>query len=60
MGYNPKNDNTVMRAVEAQNRGDHSAAARLFQDAGNQYRNPKEKDQLWKAAERSRRIRDSD
>lgn len=56
----PKNDRTIMKAIEAQNRGDHNRASRLFQEAGNQYRNPSEKKELWDAAERSRRIRDSD
>ena len=60
MHTSPKNDNTIMRAVEAQNRGNHTQAARLFQEAGNQYRNPSEKKELWKAAERSRRIASSD
>lgn len=60
MQGNPKNDKTVMDALRAVNRGDHGSAARLFQDAGNQIRNPQEKKELWDAAERSRRIRDSD
>lgn len=49
-----------MRAIEAQNRGDHRTAARLFQDAGNKERPPHEKKTLWDAAERSRRIAASD
>lgn len=55
-----KNDQTVMKAIEAQNRGDLRGAERLFRDAGNQYRNPNEKELLWKAAERVRQVRLSD
>jgi hypothetical protein len=57
---NRKDDKTVMRAIEAMNRGSHETAASLFQKAGNQIRNPSEKEQLWKAAERSRTIARSD
>jgi hypothetical protein len=56
----PKNDKTVFKAIEKMNRGDHRGAAAEFQRAGNQYRSPKEKEQLWAAAERSRRIAESD
>lgn len=56
----PKNDKTIMDAVARQNRGDHTGAAALFQRAGNQYRRPDEKRELWKAAERARRIANSD
>ncbi|MEH3108932.1 MAG: hypothetical protein PGN22_02375 [Agrobacterium cavarae] len=56
----PKNDKTIMEAIKASNNGHHTQAARLFQDAGNQYRNPSEKKELWAAAERSRRIANSD
>ena len=55
-----KNDKTVMDAIKAANNGHHTQAANLFQRAGNQYRNPSEKAELWKAAERSRRIANSD
>lgn len=56
----PKNDATIMEAVKLANNGFHTQAARAFQDAGNQYRNPAEKAELWKAAERHRRIAQSD
>ena len=56
----PKNDKTIMKAIALQNNGQHAQAARLFQDAGNQYRNPSEKAELWKAAERARCIASSD
>jgi len=55
-----KNDKLVLDAVAAQNNGRHTEAAALFQRAGNQYRNPIEKDQLWKAAKRAREIASSD
>ena len=55
-----KNDSTVMRALEAQNNGQHQRAANLFREAGNQYRNPDEKKQLWDAAKRAERTHYSD
>lgn len=55
-----KNDKTVMEAVRLQNSGHHTQAAALFQRAGNQERNPSEKRTLWDAAERARRIANSD
>jgi NADPH-dependent ferric siderophore reductase len=55
-----KNDATIMEAIKAANNGHHTQAAQLFQRAGNQYRNPSEKKELWAAAERSRRIANSD
>jgi len=59
--YTERKDNkTVMDAVERMNRGDHTGAAAMFQRAGNQYRDPSEKAELWKAAARSRRIAASD
>lgn len=60
MWSTPKSDKTIMEALEAANNGHHTTAASLFQDAGNQRRNPDEKRELWKAAERSRRIAQSD
>lgn len=60
MYTSPKNDRTIMRAIAEQNRGNHAGAARLFQDAGNQYRNPSEKKELWAAAKRAERIANSD
>lgn len=56
----PKNDSVVLEAIKAANNGHHTQAARLLQDAGNQYRNPAEKRELWAAAERHRRIAQSD
>lgn len=56
----PKNDKTIMDAVKAANNGHHTQAANLFQRAGNQYRDPAEKKELWVAADRSRRIANSD
>jgi len=56
----PKNDKTIMEALKLANNGHHTKAARLFQDAGNQYRNPEEKRELHKVAERHRRIAASD
>lgn len=55
-----KDDRLVIQAIERQNRGDHIGAANLFQRAGNQYRDPREKQQLWQAAERAKRIHYSD
>ncbi len=55
-----KDDKTIMKAVSALNRGDHREAQACFQEAGNQIRNPKEKQELWNAAERSRNIINSD
>lgn len=55
-----KNDKTIMEAIKASNNGQHTKAANLFQRAGNQYRNPSEKEELWAAAERSRRIASRD
>jgi len=55
-----KDNNTVMKAIEAQNNGQHQRAAHLFREAGNQCRNPVEKKQLWDAAKRSDRIHNSD
>jgi hypothetical protein len=49
-----------MRAVELANNGRHQEASALFQQAGNQYRNPTEKKVLWDAAQRSRYIHNSD
>ncbi len=60
MSWNRADDKIIHRAIERMNRGDHRGAAADFQNAGNQCRNPKEKAELWKAAERSRRIADSD
>lgn len=55
-----KDDSVVIEALKAQNRGDFTRAANLFREAGNQYRNPTEKQSLWDAAERAQRIRDAD
>lgn len=60
MNYEKNDDNFIMKAVASQNRGDHYGAYRMFQRAGNQCRNPSEKEQLWIAAERAKRIHDSD
>ena len=51
------NNKTVMEAIKAQNNNQHGKAAALFQEAGNQYRNPQEKKMLWDAAEKSRKLR---
>lgn len=56
----PKNDATIMEAIKLANKGHHDQAARVFQDAGNQYRNPEGKKALWDAADRHRRIAQSD
>ena len=58
-GY-PKNDKTIMEAVRLQNSGHHTQAAYKFREAGNQIRNPAEKRELWDAADRARRIAQSD
>lgn len=55
-----KDDSIIIRAVKAANSGHHLEAAHLYQDAGNQVRNPEEKEELWKAAERHREIHNSD
>jgi hypothetical protein len=55
-----KNDSLVHKAIKLQNNGHHTQAAALFQRAGNQYRNPDEKKELWAAADRARRIASSD
>lgn len=55
-----RDDRIVHEAIQKMNRGDHVGAAALFQRAGNQYRDFSEKKELWKAAERSRRIAASD
>lgn len=55
-----KSDDKIMEAIKLANNGHHTQAAMAFQDAGNQYRNPTEKAELWKAAERHRRIANSD
>ena len=60
MSYLPKDDSVIQRAIVLQNDGHWSKAASLLQDAGNQYRNPSEKQDLWNAAERSRKIALSD
>ena len=55
-----KNDDVILQAVKAQSEGRLTEAANLFQRAGNQYRNPAEKETLWKAAARVREIESSD
>ena len=60
MRGDPKNDATIMRAIAASNRGDHYGASCLYNQAGNQMRDPKEKSELWQAAERAKRIHFSD
>jgi hypothetical protein len=55
-----KDDQTVLKAIKAQNRGSHLEAAKLFQDAANQERLPSEKDELWKAAQKARKTYFSD
>ncbi|UPT53352.1 hypothetical protein [Synechococcus phage Ssp-JY38] len=60
MRSEPKDDSIVLQAIAKQNNGHHGEAAALFQRAGNQYRNPAEKQQLWDAARRARNIADSD
>lgn len=55
-----KGDKTVMEAIKLQNDGHHYQASVKFREAGNQYRDPSEKKELWKAAERSLRIAESD
>ncbi len=60
MRVDPANNKTIMEAIKAQNSGNHNKAASLFQQAGNQYRNPDEKQMLWDAAKKSRSIANSD
>lgn len=60
MYCSPKNDKTVMEAIKLQNSGHHTQAAAKFREAGNQYRNPSEKKELWAAADRAKRIASSD
>lgn len=55
-----KTDVLVMKAIKAQNSGHHTQAAYLFRQAGNQYGNPSEKKELWKAADRAKRVAESD
>ena len=56
----PKNDNTIMQAIRAQNNGEHLRAANFLREAGNQIRNPEEKKQLWEASRRAEKIHYSD
>ncbi len=60
MYVDKKNDSVILKALKLANNNQHQQAAALYQQAGNQYRNPKEKAELWKAAERHRRIHNSD
>ena len=55
-----KDDSLVHEAIRLQNSGHHTQAAALLQRAGNQYRNPAEKAELWEAAARARKIATSD
>lgn len=55
-----KDDSVVMQAVKAQNSGQLGKAEALFREAGNQYRNPAEKQMLWDAAAKANRIKNSD
>ncbi len=50
----------VMKAIEASNNGNHRKAASIYQSMGNEVRNPREKEQLWEAAENARRVADRD
>jgi len=56
----PKNDNTIMAAIRAANMGQLQSASAKFREAANQYRNPAEKEELRRAADRLDRIRFSD
>ena len=56
MWCEPKNDAVVMEAIAAQNNNDWARASGLFQQAGNQIRNPTEKKLLWEAATKARKI----
>lgn len=60
VAYTRRDDSVIIRALEAQNGGRYTQAARLFQDAGNQCRDFQDKKSLWDAAERARRIGQSD
>ena len=60
MWCEPKNDSILFEAIAAQSNGRLTEAAALFQRAGNQERNPKEKDQLWKAAKHARWLESQD
>lgn len=55
-----KDDGLLHEAIRLSNNGHHYQAAQLYQRAGNQYRNPQEKKELWAAAERHRKISMSD
>lgn len=50
----------IMKAIEAQNSGHHVKASHLFREAGNEERPLAEKKSLWDAAERAKRIAESD
>lgn len=50
----------LIEAARLGNRGHHRQAARIYHEMGNEVRRPADKRALWKAAERSRRIADSD
>jgi hypothetical protein len=50
----------LMEAVRAANTGHHHQASAAYQNAGNQERPYAEKQELWKAADRHRRIAESD
>lgn len=56
----PKNDETVMRALREQNRGNYTGAEHLFREAGNQVRNPDEKQALWDAANKAHQLGQQD
>jgi hypothetical protein len=45
----------MSQAATASSNGEHSKAARLYQNMGNEIRNPNEKSQLWNLAEKSRK-----
>ncbi len=55
-----KDNSVVMLALAASTGNHHTTAAYLFQDAGNQMRDPKEKQMLWDAAAKARRAAASD
>ena len=50
MWCEPKNDSVILNAIKAQTNGRLTEASALFQRAGNQERNPADKEVLWKAA----------
>jgi hypothetical protein len=45
----------MIQAAEFSRNGHHRKASRVYQDMGNEIRNPSEKGRLWKLADESRK-----